>query len=280
MAEALGAEEQVARTADGRSLALALNALVFCAGAGALATEIGAARLLAPYYGSSTIVWANVIGLILASLSVGYWIGGRLADRSPDPRVLGRIVVLAAVLIALIPFVARPFLDVSVKGLDQVSAGAAIGSFFAVLALFAPPVTLLGMVSPFAVRLAIEDVRDAGSVAGRLYALSTAGSLLGTFLAALVLIPSIGTRRTMLAAALLVALSGAALLGRRWLRRRRGGRRADGGSGRRRASRAGPDLRAGVPLPVHPRHAAARRAPPLSERGARRALDLAPRTRS
>ena len=82
------------------------------------------------------------------------------------------------------------------KGLDQVSAGAAIGSFFAVLALFAPPVTLLGMVSPFAVRLAIEDVRDAGSVAGRLYALSTAGSLLGTFLAALVLIPSIGTRRT------------------------------------------------------------------------------------
>ena len=217
MAEALGAEEQVARTAGGRSLDVALNALVFCAGAGALATEIGAARLLAPYYGSSTIVWANVIGLILASLSVGYWIGGRLADRSPDPRVLGRIVVLAAVLIALIPFVARPFLDVSVKGLDQVSAGAAIGSFFAVLALFAPPVTLLGMVSPFAVRLAIEDVRDAGSVAGRLYALSTAGSLLGTFLAALVLIPSIGTRRTMLAAALLVALSGAALLGRRWL---------------------------------------------------------------
>ena len=217
MAEAVGAKERTGRADDGRGLALALNALVFCAGAGALATEIGAARLLAPYYGSSTIVWANVIGLILASLSVGYWIGGKLADRSPSPRVLGRIVVLAAVLIAIVPFVARPFLDVSVKGLDQVSAGAAIGSFFAVLALFAPPVTLLGMVSPFAVRLAIEDVRDAGSVAGRLYALSTAGSLLGTFLAALVLIPAIGTRRTLLAAGLVVALSGAALLGRRWL---------------------------------------------------------------
>ena len=91
--------------------------------------------------------------------------------------------------IAVVPFAAGPFLDVSVKGLDQVSAGAAIGSFFAVLALFAPPVTLLGMVAPFAIRLAIDDIRDAGSVAGRLYALSTVGSLLGTFLSALVTIP-------------------------------------------------------------------------------------------
>ena len=76
---------------------------------------------------------------------------------------------------------------------------------------------LLGMVAPFAIRLGIQDLRAAGSVAGRLYALSTAGSLLGTFLAALVAHPAIGTQRTLLAAALLVALSGAALLGRRWL---------------------------------------------------------------
>jgi predicted membrane-bound spermidine synthase len=202
---------------EGRGLSHALNVLVFCAGAGALATEICAARLLAPYYGSSTVVWANVIGLVLASLSVGYWLGGRMADRSPSPRVLGRIVVAAGVLMAIVPFVARPLLDVSVKGLDEISAGAAIGSFFAVLLLFAPPVTLLGMVAPFSVRLAIEDVRDAGTVAGRLYALSTVGSLLGTFLSALVLIPAIGTRRTLLAAAVLVALSGATLLGRRWV---------------------------------------------------------------
>ena len=217
MAEAVGAKEHGAEAVQGRALAFTLYALVFCTGAAALATEIGAARLLAPYYGSSTIVWANVIGLVLAALSVGYWVGGKIADRSPSPRVLGRIVVFAAVLIAIIPFAAGPFLDVSVRGLDQVSAGAAIGSFFAVLALFAPALTLLGMVAPFAIRLAIDDVRDAGSVAGRLYALSTVGSLLGTFLAALVLIPTIGTRRTLLAAALLVALSGAALLGRRWL---------------------------------------------------------------
>jgi predicted membrane-bound spermidine synthase len=194
-----------------------LNVLVFCAGAGALATEIAAARLLAPYYGSSTVVWANVIGLVLAFLSLGYWLGGRVADAHPSFRVLGRIVLGAGVLIALVPFAAGPFLDVSVEGLDRVSAGAAIGSFFAVLLLFAPPVTLLGMVAPFSVRLAIDDVRDAGSVAGRLYALSTIGSLLGTFLSALLLIPAIGTRRTLIVSAVVVAIPGAVLLGRRWV---------------------------------------------------------------
>jgi spermidine synthase len=194
-----------------------LNALVFCAGAGSLATEIAAARLLAPYYGSSTVVWANVIGLVLASLSLGYWLGGRLADRRPSPRVLGVIVLGAAVLIAAVTFAARPLLDISVEGLDELSAGAVIGSFFAVLLLFAPPVTLLGMVAPFAIRLAITNVMDAGSVAGRLYALSTIGSLLGTFLSALVTIPLIGTQRTLLLSAALVALAGSLLLGRRWL---------------------------------------------------------------
>jgi spermidine synthase len=197
-------------------LTLELNVVVFLAGAGSLATEIGAARLLAPYYGSSTIVWANVIGLVLASLSLGYWIGGRVADRHPTARVLGWIVLAAAALIAVVPFAAGPFLDVSIEGLDEVSAGAAVGSFFAVLALFAPSVTLLGMVAPFAVRLAIDDVREAGSVAGRLYALSTVGSLLGTFLSALVAIPAIGTQRTLLGAAALVALSGSLLLRGRW----------------------------------------------------------------
>jgi spermidine synthase len=194
-----------------------LNALVFCAGAGSLATEISAARLLAPYYGSSTVVWANVIGLVLASLSLGYWLGGRLADRRPSPRLLGAIVLAAAVLIAVVTFVARPLLDISIEGLDQLSAGAVIGSFFAVLLLFAPPVTLLGMVAPFAIRLAISNVADAGSVAGRLYALSTIGSLLGTFLSALVLIPLIGTQRTLLVSAAIVALAGSFLLSRRWL---------------------------------------------------------------
>jgi spermidine synthase len=193
-----------------------LTAVVFAAGVGSLATEISASRLLAPYFGNSTIVWANVIGLILASLSLGYWLGGRVADRRPTPRTLGAVVLLAGCLIAVIPFVARPLLDFSVEGLDRVSAGAAIGSFFGVLVLFVPPVVLLGMVAPFAIRLAITDVESAGTVAGRLYAVSTVGSLLGTFLSALVLIPAVGTQRTLLAAAALIGFGGAALLGRRW----------------------------------------------------------------
>jgi spermidine synthase len=194
-----------------------LTALVFTAGIGALATEIAASRLLAPYFGNSTIVWANVIGLVLASLSLGYWLGGRIADEHPNPRLLGGIVAAAAVMVAATPFLAKPFLDLTVEGLEEASTGAAIGSFFGVLILFAPPVTLLGMVAPFAIRLALVTVESAGAVAGRLYAVSTVGSLLGTFLSALVLIPLIGTQRTLLASAALLGFAGASLLGARWL---------------------------------------------------------------
>jgi len=195
----------------------ALGALVFGAGIGALATEITASRLLEPYFGSSTIVWANLIGVVLAALALGYWVGGRVADGHPRPSVLGFLVLGGALAVAAIPFVAKPFLDRTVQGLDQVSLGAVVGSFFSVLLLFAPPVVLLGMVSPFAVRLAVSDVALAGTVAGRLYALSTAGSLVGTFLPALVLIPAIGTQRTFLVTAALVAVSATFLLGIRYL---------------------------------------------------------------
>lgn len=192
---------------------ITLYSMVFLAGIGTMATEMCASRLLAPYYGASTVVWANIIGLILASLSLGYWLGGRLADSRPRPRLLGVVILIAAVLIAIIPFVARPFLNLSVRGMAEFSAGAVIGSFAASLLLFVPPVTLLGMVTPFAIRLGMRDVNRAGHVAGRVFALSTVGSLLGTFLPALVTIPLIGTQRTLLGCAVLIAVSAALLLG-------------------------------------------------------------------
>ncbi|MBA3263920.1 MAG: fused MFS/spermidine synthase [Thermoleophilaceae bacterium] len=183
-----------------------LPVLVFVVGTGSLGAEIAAVRLLAPYFGASTIVWANTIGVVLVSLSIGYWLGGRLADRQPHMRGLCLLALTAAGLLALVPFAADPLLDVAVDALDEISAGAFVGSLLAVLALVAVPVLLLGAVSPYAIRLAVSTVEEAGTVAGRLYALSTAGSLVGTLLSALLLIPLVGTRRTFLIFALAIAI--------------------------------------------------------------------------
>jgi spermidine synthase len=194
-----------------------LTFLVFVVGTGSLGAEIAAVRLLAPYFGASTIVWANTIGIVLVALSVGYWLGGRLADRHPNMRALCLTALAAAVMLAVVPFVADPLLDVAVDALDQISAGAFVGSLLAVLVLVAIPVLLLGTVSPWAIRLAVHSVEEAGTVAGRLYALSTAGSLVGTLMSALVLIPLVGTRRTFLIFAFVIAV--VAVLGLRPLRR-------------------------------------------------------------
>ena len=194
-----------------------LYVLVFATGMASLGAEISAARLMAPFFGASTIVWANTIGVVLVALSIGYWLGGRIGDRHPHLRGLCLLVLGAAVLVAAIPFVAQPFLDVSVDALDEISAGAFVGSLVGVLFLIAVPVILLGACSPYAIRLALGDVEHAGSVSGRLYAVSTAGSLLGTWLAALLLIPLIGTQRTFLAFAVLIALVAAAGLGWRFV---------------------------------------------------------------
>jgi spermidine synthase len=183
-----------------------LPLLVFVVGTGSLGAEIAAVRLLAPYFGASTIVWANTIGVVLVALSIGYWLGGRLADRHPHMRGLCLLALAAAGLLALVPFAADPMLDVAVEALDEISAGAFLGSLFAVLVLVAIPVLLLGAVSPYAIRLAVSSVEEAGTVAGRLYALSTAGSLAGTLVSALLLIPLVGTRRTFLIFALAIAV--------------------------------------------------------------------------
>jgi spermidine synthase len=194
-----------------------LALLVFVVGAASLGAEIAAARLLAPYFGASTVVWANTIGVVLVALSVGYWFGGRFADRHPHMRGLCLLVLAAALLIAVVPFAARPFLGFSVDAFDSVSVGGFAGSLFGVLVLVAVPVTLLGAAAPWAVRLAVADVDRSGEVVGRLYATSTAGSLLGTMLAALLLIPLLGTQRTFLVFALALALVAVAGLGWRFL---------------------------------------------------------------
>ncbi|HEU5227010.1 MAG TPA: fused MFS/spermidine synthase [Ktedonobacteraceae bacterium] len=172
--------------------------LVFVAGATSLAVELSASRLLAPYFGTSLFVWANLIGLILLYLTIGYYVGGRLADRYPRPAVLYTLMIIAALMIGAIPFVSRPILSWSLIAFATYSVSVFYGSLTSVLLLFAIPMILLGCVSPFAIRLRIEQVGKSGHTAGLLYAISTAGSILGTFLPVLLLIPNIGTYRTFL----------------------------------------------------------------------------------
>jgi spermidine synthase len=186
---------------------------VFVVGSASLGAEIAAARLLAPYFGASTIIWANTIATVLVSLSVGYALGGRLADRWPQVRGLCAVVTVAGLLLAAVPFAADPFLRLAVHALGALSVGGFLGSLVAVLVLVALPVMLLGTVAPYANRLALASLTDTGKVTGRLYAISTAGSLLGTFAAALLLIPLIGTHRTFLIFAL--ALTGVGVAGLR-----------------------------------------------------------------
>jgi spermidine synthase len=185
-----------------------LTLLVFTAGFATLGVELSASRLLDPWFGNSLIVWASLIGLILLYLALGYALGGAIADRSPRLLTLLRLTGLAALGVGLIPTASRPILLVASRGIADLDAGLLAGSLAAMLLIFSAPVTLLGCVSPFAVRLALQDVAGSGVVAGRLYAVSTAGSILGAFLPVLLLIPNLGTRRTfaVLAGSLLVVI--------------------------------------------------------------------------
>src|SRR5206468_5023972 len=125
------------------------------------------------YFGESTFIWANTIATVLVALSIGYALGGRLADRDPRAERLGQIVVSAGVLLGAVPFVSRPLLHLAVGALSGISVGGFVGSLLAVLVLVSVPVLLLGMVAPFALRLSLEDPSSAGRVSGRLYAIST-----------------------------------------------------------------------------------------------------------
>jgi spermidine synthase len=173
-----------------------LKSLVFIGGFASIGVELTASRLVAPYFGSSTFIWASLIGVTLAFLSLGYLLGGKLADRRPRPELLYAVTAIAAITIALLPLVARPLLHESLDAFRTLDAGAFYGTLAGTLLLMAPPITLLGFISPFALRLQIANVASAGKTAGSLYALSTVGSIAGSFLPVLVLIPLIGTAAT------------------------------------------------------------------------------------
>jgi len=197
------------------------NALLYVTAFGgglvSLGAELAAASLLRPYFGTANLVWAAIIGLILLYLTLGNLLGGRWADRSPRRSTLYQILAWAGFSVGLVPFAASPILALAAPGLENFRIALLGGSFVAVLLLFSVPITLLGCVTPFVIRLSIHNVADSGQVSGRVYAVSTLGSFLGAFLPDLFLVPTIGTRNTfVLLSLILLAVAFAGLLRSRW----------------------------------------------------------------
>lgn len=181
-----------------------LEIAVFVSGALVMTYEIVGSRILAPYIGTSTYIWTSLIGVILGSLSFGYWLGGRMADKNPNVRILATVLFFAGAIISAMLLVQNFVLAI----ISAVPIRVEFKSILAALILFAPASVLLGFVTPYAVRLKMQSVENAGKTVGRLYALSTVGSIFGTFMAGFVLLPFVGSLRTMyLIAGLLFALS-------------------------------------------------------------------------
>jgi spermidine synthase len=191
---------------------------VFFSGLTSLAAEFTAERLLARVFGTSNLVWSAIIGLILIYLAVGYFIGGRWADRSPRPQTLFGILAAGSFALGVVPFISNPILIGAAQAFDTLQLGVVGGAFAAVLILFSIPVTLLAMASPFAIRLSTDDTSHSGSAAGTVYTVSTIGSVIGSFLPTVVLIPLIGTTKTILlfsGSLLLIAIVGLILTSRK-----------------------------------------------------------------
>ena len=181
---------------------------VFVSGMTTLGIEFAASRLLGSVFGTSNLVWAAIIGLILIYLTVGYTLGGRWADKDPSQIKFYTLLLWGSFTAGIVPFVARPVLMAAADAFDQLQVGVLLGAFSAVLVLLAVPITLLGTITPFAIRLVLTDTQEAGKTAGRIYAISTLGSFLGTFTPDLLLIPWLGTRWTFVVFSLALSLVG------------------------------------------------------------------------
>lgn len=196
-----------------------LRLSVFVAGFAVMGAEMAAPRLLAPTLGTTQLAWAHVIGTVLAALTAGAFTGGYLADRWPSVRTYAFVLLLGGVFLALVPIVAAPILASGADALETRRPVTFLLTLQSVCLLFAPPVFLLGMVSPWAVRLAAAGRTDLGRIAGVLAGFGALGSILGTFATALLGLPLLGTRRTLL------ALGGALVVVGAWpLLRSRGAR--------------------------------------------------------
>jgi spermidine synthase len=190
-----------------RRSSLAIGVAVFIAGGALLGLEIASSRVLAPFFGNSLYVWGALIGVVLAGLSTGYWLGGAIADRYPTPGLLVGLLGTAGLLVLAIPFIDGWVLD---RVVDW-DPGPRLNPLLATIFLFGVQSVVLGTVSPVAVRLRARSIEKLGRTAGRLFAVSTAGSIAGTFATAFWLIPELGTDQVLASAAVALLLAAAAV---------------------------------------------------------------------
>jgi len=169
-----------------KNLTRKLFLVVFLTGAIVMILELIGSRILGPSLGTSIYVWASIIGVILGAMSAGYYYGGKLADKDPNWKTFSRIIFLSGIFVFTIIIFKQEVLDLSVY------LGLKSGAIFASVFLFMMPSFFLGMVSPYAVRLAIINVENSGRTVGNLYAVSTFGSIVGTFSAGFYFIPHFG----------------------------------------------------------------------------------------
>lgn len=182
---------------------------VFFTGAAVLVVEIIGTRFLAPFYGANLYSWSALISVTLLALAVGYWIGGRLADSRGSPALLDGVIALAAGFVAAVPPLAHALAD------PLAAAGPRLGVLASALVSFGPSLTLLGMITPIAVRLAAPDFAHVGRSVGSIYAFSTAGSIAGALVAGFLLLPAVRVSRICYAVAFaLAALAAARALAR------------------------------------------------------------------
>ncbi len=207
-----------AGSVDERITAAALYAVVFICGTVLMSAEIVGSRILAPYFGSAIFVWGSLIGVVMVALAIGYYVGGRFADKHPSFAVLCGIVAAAGLFLFVMP----AFSNAACGWIELNFTGPRSGPLLASIVLFLVPGVLLAMVSPFAVRLSAKDLTSLGNVTGRLYALSTGGSIVGTLGTAFVLVPVVGVRMLIFVLGLTLLLTAGAGLAIVWRKKLRG----------------------------------------------------------
>ena len=176
-----------------------LHGTVFITGLVILMLEVLGSRVMGPFFGISLYIWASLISVTLIALSLGYWLGGTMADRKSKPSFLYSIILCSAIAILLIQFISAPVMEWSYNLL-----GIRGGVLLSALLIFSVPLILLGMASPYVIRLLVKESGSVGRVAGSVFAISTMGSVIGALLTAFVLIPNLGVNKSFTLGALLL----------------------------------------------------------------------------